>query len=87
MTAADLRLFLLGEQSEAARIEECEAHIQTYEPTEEGKSTNQFSLDGMYYRQCTHVLYASVLEENIEYFMQQRVHICTEHTLQNKVIT
>jgi hypothetical protein len=46
MTAADLRLFLLGEQSEVARIEECEAHIQTYEPTEEGKSTNQFSLDG-----------------------------------------
>ena len=46
MTAKDLRMFLIGEQSQCPTVQECVTYIQTYEPTDEGKRSNQLSLDG-----------------------------------------
>lgn len=46
MTAADLRMFLMGEQSACPTVEECQKLVECYEPTDEGKASGRMSLDG-----------------------------------------
>lgn len=46
MTAADLRMFLMGEQSACPTVEECQKLVECYEPTDEGKASGKMSLDG-----------------------------------------
>ena len=49
MTAADLRMFLMGEQSVCPTVEECKKLVELYEPTDEGKASGRMSLDGEQY--------------------------------------
>lgn len=49
MTAADLRMFLMGEQSACLQVEECQKLVKLYEPTDEGKASGRMSLDGEQY--------------------------------------
>ena len=56
MTAADLRMFLMGEQSACPSLEDCQKLVECYEPTDEGKASSRMSLDGEQSRHCSAVM-------------------------------
>ena len=56
MTAADLRMFLMGEQSMCPTVKECQKLVELYEPTDEGKASGRMSLDGEQCRCCAVML-------------------------------